>query len=182
MVRGCLVHRQREERHQFTRTRPGLGRHSEDGLVHVASHPSGNAGRYVSQAVRSDTELPQVKVGDFVQWTSGGGEQFPSPRKVVGFSDDHEWAFVEGSQTGVSVSELSVIDPLPAEGDTAPPRTAPRNPFAPKTGDAVDEKVGFSIERATFEEGPVVVQLPAKMTKDSIEEFEYWITGVVRRA
>lgn len=41
---------------------------------------------------------------------------------------------------------------------------------------------GFSIERATLDEGPAVLQWPESLSKDSFDEFEYWIKGVLRRA
>ncbi len=50
-----------------------------------------------------------MKVGDLVQWTSGGVDQFLEPRKVVWLSDCGQWALVEGSNCGVPVSQLKVI-------------------------------------------------------------------------
>lgn len=50
-----------------------------------------------------------AKVGDFVQWVSGGVVQFAEPKRVRAVSDDSEWAFVEGSQTGIAMSELEVV-------------------------------------------------------------------------
>lgn len=54
---------------------------------------------------------PQVKVGDYVQWTSNGVDQFKPVRKVTRTDGDH--AFVHGSTTGISMSELTVV-PAPA--------------------------------------------------------------------
>jgi hypothetical protein len=48
-------------------------------------------------------------VGDFVQWVSDGVVQFPEPRRVRALSDDREWAFVEGSKTGIAMQELEVV-------------------------------------------------------------------------
>jgi hypothetical protein len=49
------------------------------------------------------------KVGDFVQWTSGGVDQFRQPRKVLGVSDGYVW--VHGSNTGMPMAEITVVDP-----------------------------------------------------------------------
>lgn len=51
----------------------------------------------------SDDKI-QIQAGDYVQWESQGVLQFSVPRKVTGFSEDEEWAFVEGSNTGAPVS------------------------------------------------------------------------------
>lgn len=60
----------------------------------------------------------KVKVGDFVQWTSGGVDQLPQPRKVTAISGRH--AFVHGSATGIPLEQLTVVDPpKPTLGDSA---------------------------------------------------------------
>ena len=33
----------------------------------------------------------------------------------------------------------------------------------------------------SFDEGPVVLQWPETMSKESFEEFEYWVKGILRR-
>lgn len=72
-----------------------------------------------------DDEAPphaKAKVRDFVQWVSGGVVQFQEPRRVRALSDDGDYAFVEGSQTGIAMSELEVVSaPKPSR---APPTLA----------------------------------------------------------
>jgi len=53
-----------------------------------------------------------LKIGDAVQWTSQGVDQFDSPRKITSISDDGKYAFVEGTNTGIPIEQLS---PQPAE-------------------------------------------------------------------
>lgn len=57
----------------------------------------------------------EVKIGDEVQWTSQGTDQFAEPRKIKSISEDGKYAFVEGSDTGIPVSELSVTEVKPTE-------------------------------------------------------------------
>jgi hypothetical protein len=45
----------------------------------------------------------------FVQWVSGGSEMFAEPTRVKGFSEDGKFAFVEGTRTGIPVSELESL-------------------------------------------------------------------------
>lgn len=47
-----------------------------------------------------------IQVGDNVQWESGGVKRFKSPRKVTAISECGNWAFVEGTKTGLPISEL----------------------------------------------------------------------------
>ena len=64
-------------------------------------------------AMRMVNKLEQktVNVGDLVQWASDGADQFDTPRRVRATQrhDRQEWAFVEGSKTGMPVSELTVV-------------------------------------------------------------------------
>jgi ribA/ribD-fused uncharacterized protein len=50
-----------------------------------------------------------IKIGDRVQWTINGVDQFPEPRKVQAVSECRGWYFVEGSSTGLPLDQLTVI-------------------------------------------------------------------------
>ena len=76
--------------------------------------------------VRQQSSVPEK--GSFIQWTSQGVDQFQKPCKVVGISDDGEWAFVEGTETGILMSELSVVDP-PESVEVETPKQPPPNPL-----------------------------------------------------
>lgn len=77
--------------------------------------------------------------GDYVQWESQGQLRFPEPKRVRTLSPDGQWAFVDGSDTGLPVGELMVMDApqQTIEKLLDPPRT-PRQeklaaiPAAPK--------------------------------------------------
>ena len=57
-----------------------------------------------------------------MQWTNQGTDQFAQSRQVLGLSDCGEWAFVEGTETGLPVSELTVVAP---KMDTKQPPVSP---------------------------------------------------------
>jgi hypothetical protein len=62
-----------------------------------------------------------VKVGDYVQWTNGGLDQFPTPRPINWVSDDGSHVRVLGSMTGIPTSELTLTDPpKPTPSKSAP--------------------------------------------------------------
>lgn len=52
----------------------------------------------------------EVHVGSLVQWESHGVSQFPEPRRVRQVSEDGDWVFVDGSETGIPVSDVTVIE------------------------------------------------------------------------
>lgn len=55
----------------------------------------------------SEVKSEGIKVGDNVQWTSQGTDQFEEPKKVTKISDDGKFAFVEGSNTGIPIDQLA---------------------------------------------------------------------------
>lgn len=61
--------------------------------------------------VNGETPKAQAKVGDYVQWVSGGQIQFEKPRQVAWVSDDQTHVRVHGSQTGISMAELEIAEP-----------------------------------------------------------------------
>lgn len=124
-------------------------------------------------------EPASIEVNTYVQWTSRGVDQFDTPKKVVHV--DGEWAFVEGSPTGVPVSELTVADP------PAPVRnsggTPPVNPyFVPPKPTAEEPAEGVALDRTTLDEGAVRLEWPDKLSKDSVAEFQDWMIGRINRA
>jgi hypothetical protein len=85
-----------------------------------------------------------VKIGDFVQWTSNGVEQFKPPRKVTKI--DGEYAFVHGSLTGIEMSELTAVAapaPNPPPGIIKPTVT----PTITTEGDGNDISVLLAANR-----------------------------------
>lgn len=119
-----------------------------------------------------------VREGSFVQWTSQGVHQFAAPQKVIQVQDG--WAFVEGSPTGVAVSELSVVDPPVSPAGNQKP---PANPFfkQPKTEDSPQAE-GIALECTTLDEGPVRLEYPDDLSEESVDELQEWLIGRINRA
>jgi hypothetical protein len=140
-----------------------------------------------SQADEKQDEEVEIQAGDYVQWESQGVLQFQAPRQVRGFSDDGDWAFVEGSATRVPVSELTVVA-APAPIAEKPPSqgadrirrvlnaTPPPSPqYAPPLPVNTRQDV-FSIG-----EGTVTVQWPASISSESFEDVSAWLDILKRK-
>ena len=54
-----------------------------------------------------------AKVGDLVQWESQGILRLEQPKKVRMISDDGQWIAVDGSQTGIPIHEVIVVQKAP---------------------------------------------------------------------
>jgi hypothetical protein len=72
-------------------------------------------------------EVSPLQIGDHVQWESQGVSQFQQPRRLTGLSPDGQYAFVEGSSTGMPIGELTVVDPPSSEKDKHPLAPPPPN-------------------------------------------------------
>jgi hypothetical protein len=70
------------------------------------------------QTDQDQSSNARFAVGDLVRWVSQGVVQFED-RRLLGFSDNGEWAFVERSQTGIPVAELELIE-RPSPSGTPP--------------------------------------------------------------
>lgn len=65
-------------------------------------------------------DVPQdLNIGDKVQWTINGVDQFSDLATVLGFSDDGEWVFTDKGKSGAKLSEVTK---MPEQHfDTPPP-------------------------------------------------------------
>jgi hypothetical protein len=131
----------------------------------------------------SDNPLP-IREGDYVQWESGGTWQFSMPRRVTGFSNDGEWVFVEGSSTGVPVSELIAADPRVADKPQSrekPKSTVKATP--PANPQYTSSVLPPSVKQDVFSigEGEVTVRWPASLSPESFEDVSAWLDILKRK-
>jgi hypothetical protein len=71
---------------------------------------------------------PAPGVGDYVQWTSDGVDQFKPARKIRQIQDRHVW--VDGSQTGIPIDEVTIVGlptPIPVAKLTTPAKSGASN-------------------------------------------------------
>jgi hypothetical protein len=50
------------------------------------------------------------EIGDYVQWAPQGILQFDPPRRITGFSECRKFVFVEGTNCGLPIEEVSKDD------------------------------------------------------------------------
>ena len=119
-------------------------------------------------------EKAVIEAGSFVQWSPNGVFQFSEPKLVVGVSDDGEWAFVEDSQTGIPMSELTL------EAEAQAPEIKIDPPQNPRyTPQPIDTSVR---EETSLDEGQVTLTWPSNLSAASVEDFEYWVNGLIKKA
>jgi hypothetical protein len=144
----------------------------------------------LSSELKAEGEVSKPKIGEFVQWEPNGVLQFREPKRVTGFSEDGNFLFVEGSNTGIPVAEATVEEApkttvsrtfnMPYEslgsvkGAAPPPqRTAERARSGGKENMKQDV---FSLA-----EGEVVISWPTPLSQDSITDLKDWLKIVERK-
>jgi hypothetical protein len=114
-----------------------------------------------------------AKIGDLIQAEIDGLLAFEKPVRVRAVQD-HEgkpWVFVDGSETGIPMEQIEVIEKGAAS--TAIPGQPPRLALPPK--DDEPEKAGVRKSRFALAEGDVVVTFPENMSADSVEDLDgFW--------
>lgn len=131
----------------------------------------------------SDAE--SVKVGDTVQATIQGIDQFPNGAIVQGFSDDKQFVFVDQSNSGVPLKDITTIKCK----ETIDLATTPHKPSdlittpLESTESSVPEKVNPNVSspegsrKAMFplDEGDVTLIFPIGLGEDSLEDLSAYL-------
>lgn len=134
------------------------------------------------EAEGSDSDDSPVTIGSYVQWVNQGVAQFPAPRKVQGLSPNGDYAFVEGTNTGIPLGELSLQEPPTPAGSTA--GNPPQNPFAKPsaTGDNPPSPAkGTKQAILPTDSGLVKVEWPDRLTPDDFEDIKAWLEILERK-
>ena len=119
-------------------------------------------------------------IGDFVQWESQGVIQFEA-KKVTAISDDYTHAFVEGSATGLPVRELHKVDPPAETGGSGGSSFPSWDFFRSQKLKTPPAKVAMNQDVYTLPGGGLVLQWPASMTTDDLEDVELWLEMMKRK-
>lgn len=111
-----------------------------------------------------DTTFGNAKIGDLIDYESGGAVANPSPLKVRAVSEDGKWVFVEGSETGLEMNQVIVTSR--DKGETEVPR--PTLPLAPNTQ---EEKIPSGTRKAMFplDEGDVTLLFPDDLSAEGLD-------------
>lgn len=128
----------------------------------------------------SKTPGEAVGVGDLVMVEVGGQITTEKPVKVraVREHEGQSWVFVEGSETGVLMTNVSLVEA--AKPGATPPilplsREEDREPEE-------DQKAGVELDRFTVDEGVVKITFPSGMTADSVDELEQFFSLFIKKA
>jgi hypothetical protein len=134
-----------------------------------------------------------ARVGDLIQWESDGALRLEKPMRVRWVSDDGTFVAVEGSDSGIPMSEVIVH-----ERGVAVPPAAPQIPPAASTAQVKARAPGVgSVSMAQLEnlppvgwtqavfplaDGPVFLNFPENLSADGYAELKEYLDIFLRRA
>ena len=116
-------------------------------------------------------------IGDFVRLEVGG--QIVAEKAAIRAIQEHggrSWLFVEGSETGVLMSDAMLLEKAPAA-----PINPPSLAIASKP-DAFDSAAGEEMDRFTVDEGVVKISFPSGMSVDSLDDLDAFFKLFIKKA
>ncbi|MDT8758195.1 hypothetical protein MZO42_05755 [Sphingomonas psychrotolerans] len=119
--------------------------------------------------------LGKAQVGDLVEVEIGGTLITPRPVRVRAVMDD-AWVFVEGSETGIEMESVTVIE-RPTEG-----KSPPKLPLEEAKREQPSETpAGYRSETFNADEGDIRITWPSNLSAQSVEDMKDWLELLKRR-
>jgi hypothetical protein len=116
-----------------------------------------------------------------VQWESNGALQMPSAKRLSHFSDDGNFAFIEGSNTGIPVEELIAVDPITQLAvESALGASAAEAPVSEEADVAPDSDrlQLYSSILSTIDQANGITRLPGNSVDEYIKDKPFSLTRV----
>lgn len=134
-----------------------------------------------------------LSVGDWVNWESGGQIQWKHAWEVIDIQSDEQgeqYLLVRGKVGEDSGQEgwIPKSEAIRQEAETDGGAKVARefSPPSPSKGSRdhwrESSADGIREDKASLDEGEVVLIWPDKLSPDSVADFEYWVNGIIRRA
>lgn len=139
---------------------------------HAATESHSQGESAVADSSSNDGAKPGyggARVDDLVQWESQGVLQFAEPKRVRLVSEDGEWVAVDGSDTGIPMSEVIVETPAAAAPKAAPPRFPLE---APRQAEAAAPPPGMRKVMWPIPEGDVILMFPSDLSDQGFDDLK----------
>ena len=128
-----------------------------DATIAFAGLSNADRGDAAHKDEQEDVRQPAIKVGDFVQAEVNGVLAFPNPVRVraVQHHEGRSWVYVEGSESGLPVDQVQVVQAVGGTPNfTPPPLPLPgRQALPPEEPAERAQKAGWKEERLLDDNG-----------------------------
>lgn len=142
---------------------------------------------------KTDKIVDKFSVGDYIQWEIGGQIQWRTPwmiAEIQKHSDGNKYCRVTGTgsdlgKEGWIPMDQAIAADSPNIGATSSGVLFPP-PKSSEGGDSFRNipppKDGMREDKASLDEGEVILHWPETLSADSVTDFEYWVKGIIKRA
>lgn len=123
--------------------------------------------------------LGEARVGDLIEAEIAGSLVTPHPvrvRAVAKDQSDRAWVFVEGSETGIAMENVTVLE----RPDGAELKSPPTLPLEQKST-TPDVPTGYRSETFDADEGEIRISWPSNLSLQSVEDMKDWLELLKRR-
>jgi hypothetical protein len=121
-------------------------------------------------------EYGGARVGDLIDYESGGAIANEKPMRVRAVSPDQAWAFVEGSTTGLQMEQV-IVRERGKPGGQMPPEM----PLGDDSAKGHKAPQGYRSETFDADEGAVTISWPSNLSSQSVEDMKDWLELLKRR-
>lgn len=168
-----------------TAIRPAMKAYRDTLLFLEREGVSESHGSESSQGIESGSEAggsgaprDKAQTGDLVEVEIGGSLVFPAAVRVRAVSADGQWVFVEGSETGIEMDNVTVLE-RPAV--SAEQKTPPTLPLANVVSEPPRSPTGHRSETFDTDEGEVRITWPSNLSAQSVADMTDWLELLMRR-
>lgn len=129
----------------------------------------------VVQEGGNNAALGKARVGDLVEVEIAGALVTAEPVRVRAVSENQQWVFVEGSETGIEMDNVTVVE----RPEAAPPSLPlDSGAFTPQRNEAAK---GYRSEVFDTDEGEIRITWPSNLSLQSVEDMKDWLELFKRR-
>ena len=166
--------------------RPAMKAYRDTLLLLEQEGASDSHGNEQPTGARSDVSgvgnhaaFDKARVGDLVEVEIAGALVTPEPVRVRGVTEDQgtTWVFVEGSETGIDMENVTVIE----RPDAAEARVPPTLPLDTGKPPASEVLPGYRSETFDADEGEIRITWPGNLSLQSVEDMKDWLELLKRR-
>jgi hypothetical protein len=104
-----------------------------------------------------------------------------SPRPILALSDDKGFAFVPGTDTGLPVNELTVVNRIMNHFDPKAPTNPFKDALIPSQKMSHEPPIGFKEDTYDLAEGRALFRWPEHLDPASADELAEWVGLIVRK-
>jgi hypothetical protein len=143
-----------------------------------ANDSHGPKPRDVKNDAKPDGEITYggARVGDWIDYESGGAIANEKPMRVRSLSEDEAWVFVDGSEAGLEMEQVIV-----REAPEDAPESKRERPMLPLPSQDEQPKPGSRKAMFPLLEGDVTLIFPSEITADGLEVLSAYLEVFLQR-